>query len=83
MQNVLSSLALSIHAACWLIFAGYPLCGIPTIRSDIPAPRIRRLSDTTNYGDQGNGFSILFPSIFSQKGVYERDLLKKRPKTEV
>ncbi|NXH93115.1 EFHB protein, partial [Edolisoma coerulescens] len=61
----------------------YPLCGIPTIRSDIPAPRIRRLSDTTNYGDQGNSFSVLFPSVFSQKGVYEGDLLKKRPKAEI
>ncbi|NWH31007.1 EFHB protein, partial [Chloropsis hardwickii] len=61
----------------------YPLCGVPSIRSDIPAPRIRRLSDTTNYGDQGNSFSVLFPSVFSQKGVYEKDLLKKRPKAEI
>ncbi|XP_023774992.1 EF-hand domain-containing family member B isoform X2 [Cyanistes caeruleus] len=61
----------------------YPLCGVPTVRSDIPAPRIRRLSDTTNYGDQGNGFTILFPSVFSQKGVYEKDLLKNRPKAEI
>ncbi|NXQ57402.1 EFHB protein, partial [Anthoscopus minutus] len=61
----------------------YPLCGVPTIRSDIPAPQIRRLSDTTNYGDQGNCFAVLFPSVFSQKGVYEKDLLKKRPKAEI
>ncbi|NXA76216.1 EFHB protein, partial [Thryothorus ludovicianus] len=61
----------------------YPLRGVPTIRSDIPAPRIRRLADTTNYGDQGNSFATLFPSVFSQKGVYEKDLLKKRPKAEV
>ncbi|NXV01574.1 EFHB protein, partial [Cettia cetti] len=61
----------------------YPLCGVPTVRSDIPAPRIRHLADTTNYGDQGNSFAILFPSVFSQKGVYEKDLLKKRPKAEV
>uniref|UniRef100_A0A8C5T871 EFHB C-terminal EF-hand domain-containing protein n=1 Tax=Malurus cyaneus samueli TaxID=2593467 RepID=A0A8C5T871_9PASS len=61
----------------------YPLCGIPSIRSDIPAPRVRRLSDTTNYGDQGTGFAVLFPSVFGQRGVYERDLLKKRPKAEI
>lgn len=83
MQSVLSSLALLIYAACWLIFTGYPLCGNPTVRSDIPVPRIRRLSDTTNYGDQGSVFAILFPSVFSQKGVYEQDLFKKRPKAEV
>ncbi|XP_053819874.1 EF-hand domain-containing family member B isoform X4 [Vidua chalybeata] len=61
----------------------YPLCGVPSIRSDIPAPQVCRLSDTTNYGDQGNSFSVLFPSVFSQKGVYEKDLLKKRPKAEI
>ncbi|NXP18624.1 EFHB protein, partial [Scytalopus superciliaris] len=61
----------------------YPLCGIATIRSDIPAPRIQRLGDTTNYGDQGSGFATLFPSVFSQKGVHERELLKKRPKAEI
>ncbi|NXF81221.1 EFHB protein, partial [Sclerurus mexicanus] len=61
----------------------YPTCGIATIRSDIPAPRIRRLSDTTNYGDQGSGFAILFPSVFSQKGVHEKELLRKRPKAEI
>ncbi|XP_050173788.1 EF-hand domain-containing family member B [Myiozetetes cayanensis] len=61
----------------------YPMCGIPTIRSDIPAPRIRRLSDTTNYGDQGSSFALLFPSVFGQNGVHERELLKKRPKAEI
>ncbi|XP_018765316.2 EF-hand domain-containing family member B [Serinus canaria] len=61
----------------------YPLCGVPSIRSDIPAPQVQRLSDTTNYGDQGSSFSLLFPSVFSQKGVYEKHLLKKRPKAEI
>ncbi|NWR13289.1 EFHB protein, partial [Emberiza fucata] len=61
----------------------YPLCGVPSIRSDIPAPQVCRLSDTTNYGDQGSSFSLLYPSVFSQKGVYERHLLKKRPKAEI
>ncbi|NWI89095.1 EFHB protein, partial [Pitta sordida] len=61
----------------------YPLCGVPTIRSDIPAPRIRRISDTTNYGDQGSSYALMFPSVFSEKGVYEKELLKKRPKAEI
>ncbi|XP_064300369.1 EF-hand domain-containing family member B [Phalacrocorax carbo] len=61
----------------------YPVCGVPTIRSDIPAPRIRRISDRTNYGDEANAYSLLFPSIFSQKGVYESDLFKARPKAEI
>ncbi|NXA22500.1 EFHB protein, partial [Ibidorhyncha struthersii] len=61
----------------------YPVCGVPTIRSDLPAPRIRRISDRTNYGDEGNAYTLLFPSVFTQKGVYERDFFKTRPKAEI
>ncbi|NWX98813.1 EFHB protein, partial [Nothoprocta ornata] len=61
----------------------YPVCGVPTIRSDIPAPRVRRISDRVNYGDEGNAYAILCPSVFSQKGVYERDFFKTRPKSEI
>ncbi|XP_038247447.2 EF-hand domain-containing family member B [Dermochelys coriacea] len=61
----------------------YPLCGVPTIRSDIPAPRIRRISDRTNYGDEANAYALLCPSVFSEKGVYERDFFKTRPKAEI
>lgn len=59
------------------------MCGVPTIRSDIPAPQIRRISDRTNYGDEANAYALLFPSVYSQKGVYERDFSKTRPKAEV
>lgn len=62
---------------------GYPICGVPTIRSDIPAPRIRRISDRTNYGEEGNAYSLLHPTIFSQKGVFARDFFKTRSKKEV
>ncbi|KFV63072.1 EF-hand domain-containing family member B, partial [Dryobates pubescens] len=61
----------------------YPVCGVPSIRSDLPAPRRRRINDRTNYGDEGNAYSLLFPSVFSQKGVSERDLFKTRPKAEI
>lgn len=62
---------------------GYPIYGVPTIRSDIPAPRIRRISDRTNYGEEGNAYSLLHPTIFGQKGVFERDFFKTRSKKEV
>ncbi|XP_068008420.1 EF-hand domain-containing family member B [Melanerpes formicivorus] len=61
----------------------YPVCGVPSIRSDLPAPRMRRINDRTNYGDEGSAYSLLFPSVFSQKGVYERDFFKARPKAEI
>ncbi|KAM6223849.1 EF-hand domain-containing family member B [Rhynchocyon petersi] len=61
----------------------YPIYGVPTIRSDIPAPRIRRISDRTNYGEEGNAYSLLYPNIFSQRGVFERDFFKTRSKEEI
>ncbi|XP_011244653.1 EF-hand domain-containing family member B isoform X2 [Mus musculus] len=61
----------------------HPIFGVPTIRSDISAPRIRRVSDMNNYGDEGNAYSLLHPSIFSQKGVFERDFFKTRSKEEI
>ncbi|KAM5280052.1 EF-hand domain-containing family member B [Ctenodactylus gundi] len=61
----------------------YPTCGVPTIRSDIPAPRIHRVSDRTNYGEEGNAYSLLHPNIFAQKGVCERDFFKTRSKEEI
>lgn len=61
----------------------YPLYGIPTIRSDIPAPRFRRISDTTNYGDQATMYALLYPSVSSNKGVYEKDFFRIRSKEEV
>ncbi|XP_060225640.1 EF-hand domain-containing family member B isoform X2 [Meriones unguiculatus] len=61
----------------------YPICGVPSIRSDIPAPRIRRVSDVNNYGEDGNAYSLLYPSIFSQKNIFERDFFKTRSKEEI
>nr|XP_034377186.1 LOW QUALITY PROTEIN: EF-hand domain-containing family member B [Arvicanthis niloticus] len=61
----------------------YPIYGVPTIRSDIPAPRIRRVSDMNNYGEDSNAYALLHPSIFSQKGVFERDFFKTRSKEEI
>ncbi|XP_063159943.1 EF-hand domain-containing family member B [Candoia aspera] len=61
----------------------YPLYGVPTIRSDISAPRFRRISDNTNYGDQATAYALLYPSICSNKGVYEKDFFKIRSKEEI
>ncbi|NXH21121.1 EFHB protein, partial [Bucco capensis] len=61
----------------------YPVCGVPNIRSDIPVPRIRHVSDRTNYGDQDSAYALLFPSVFSQRGVNERDFFKTRSKAEI
>ena len=62
---------------------GYRKYGTPTIRSDLPAPTIKRVSDTTSYGDESDAHGLMNPSIFNQHGVNERDFLGPRSKNEV
>jgi len=57
--------------------------GTPSIRSDLPAPRIRRVDDWTNYGDVPGVWAVINPSVFSQHGVYERDVLEPRSRQQV
>lgn len=57
--------------------------GIPSIRNDLVAPEFKKIQDKTNYGNDGNAWSLLCPSIFSQFGVYESDVLKPRNKEEI
>ncbi|XP_071100743.1 EF-hand domain-containing family member B-like [Haliotis cracherodii] len=61
----------------------YRTYGVPTIRTDRSAPRIRRVDDRTNYGDESNAYGLLNPSVFSQHGVYEKDFLLPRSQQEV
>ncbi|KAK6165768.1 hypothetical protein SNE40_022627 [Patella caerulea] len=57
--------------------------GVPTIRIDLAAPRIKRICDHKNYGDESNSYGLLNPSIYSQKGVYEKDFLIPRSFEEI
>ncbi|KAG8442935.1 hypothetical protein GDO86_011665, partial [Hymenochirus boettgeri] len=56
--------------------------GLPSIRTDIAPPRIRKLFDTKNYGNESNVFGLICPSIYSNNMIFEEDLLKPRPKEE-
>jgi len=56
---------------------------VPTIRSDLPAPRIRRVGDSTNYGDESGAYGLMYPSIYSNSGVYEDDFFAPRSPEEV
>ncbi|XP_020496091.1 EF-hand domain-containing family member B [Labrus bergylta] len=57
--------------------------GLPSMRSDLPAPRIKRVSDTTNYGDTSTARDLLYPSVHASQGVYEEHLVCPRTKTEI
>ncbi|KAM8827153.1 EF-hand domain-containing family member B [Synchiropus picturatus] len=57
--------------------------GVPTVRSDLPAPRIKRVSDSTNYGDTSTAADLLHPPLHSMQGVHERHFFSPLTKEEV
>jgi len=62
---------------------GWRAYGVPTIRSDLPAPTTRRVADTTNYGDESDAYGLINPSIYSNRGVYEKDFFQPRDQYEI
>lgn len=53
--------------------------GAATIRSDLKAPAVRSVGDSTNYGDELGSKGLLFPLEFTSDGVQQDDLLMERP----
>ncbi|XP_023658401.1 EF-hand domain-containing family member B isoform X2 [Paramormyrops kingsleyae] len=68
---------------------GGPICdnartyGVPTVRTDLAAPRLKRVGDRTNYGDASTAHELLHPTIYSQKGIPEEVLFTPRTKDEI
>ncbi|KAM3872997.1 EF-hand domain-containing family member B [Diretmus argenteus] len=57
--------------------------GIPTVRVDLPAPRVKRVSDTNNYGETATAAELLYPSIHSLRGVHEEHFFCPRTREEI
>ncbi|CAI5661808.1 EF-hand domain-containing family member B isoform X2 [Oreochromis niloticus] len=57
--------------------------GIPSVRSDLPAPRIKRVGDKNNYGDTSTAADLLHPSVHALQGVYEEHFFCPRSKEEI
>lgn len=64
-------------------FTGGRTYGIPSVRTDLPLPKPRRVSDKTNYGDSSTAFALLHPSVYSLNGVHEEHFKCPRSKAEV
>lgn len=62
---------------------GWRAYGVPTVRSDLPAPNTRRVADHTNYGDESDAYGLINPSIYSNHGVYEKDFFSSRDQYEI
>jgi len=63
--------------------SNYRTYGVPTIRSDLPSPIIKRISDNKNYGDESDGYALISPSIYSKYGLTERDFFMARSPEEI
>ncbi|XP_047455206.1 EF-hand domain-containing family member B [Mugil cephalus] len=57
--------------------------GIPSVRCDLPAPRIKRVSDTNNYGDTPTAADLLHPSVHALRGLHEEHFFCPRTKKEI
>ncbi|XP_010772350.1 EF-hand domain-containing family member B [Notothenia coriiceps] len=57
--------------------------GVPSVRADLPAPRIKRVSDTNNYGDSSTAGDLLHPSVHALQGVHEKHFFLPRTKKEI
>mmetsp|Transcript_46370 Transcript_46370/g.110422 ORF Transcript_46370/g.110422 Transcript_46370/m.110422 type:complete len:498 (+) Transcript_46370:146-1639(+) len=59
--------------------------GIPSIRTDVPAPDpLRRsLANMHSYGDEPGAPALLNPQRFETKGVPDQEFLLRRPKSEL
>ncbi|KAL2084433.1 hypothetical protein ACEWY4_019951 [Coilia grayii] len=60
-----------------------PTHGVPTVRVDLAAPRIKRISDRTNYGDQATAYDLLYPPLHSLWGAHEEHFFSPRSKDEI
>ncbi|XP_034029523.1 EF-hand domain-containing family member B [Thalassophryne amazonica] len=58
-------------------------CGIPSVRTDLPVPQIKRFGNTTNYGDTSTAAKLLYPSVYAQWGVHDEHLFCLRNKKEI
>ena len=57
--------------------------GVPSIRSDIPAPALKSVADHQNYGDETGSGVLLYPPRFADGGVTQADFLTATSKAEI
>jgi hypothetical protein len=50
--------------------------GTPSVRTDVPAPKIRSIASTKNYGNDPNMSQLLRPPRSVERGVFAEDFLQ-------
>jgi len=57
--------------------------GVPNVRTDVRAPRVRSVADHQNYGNEPSGGEVIAPSHFSQLDLNEGDFLKAQSLAQI
>jgi len=57
--------------------------GVPSLRKDIIAPKIKSVADKNNYGDEFGAQDVLYPEQYAFDAVEEKDFLKIRAADEI
>jgi len=61
-----------------LLWTDDRLYGVPTIRTDLHAPSIKRADNSKNYGDQSDAYGPINPSTFSRWKVHKKEQVYTR-----
>jgi len=61
----------------------YTTYGTPTVRTDLAAPTLKRVSDNKNYGDESDANGLINPNTYAKYGLSERDFFMARPADEI
>lgn len=59
--------------------------GVPSVRTDVVAPPAekRSVASSTNYGDDHDAFTLIYPSKLGSRGVSQADFHMRRPQHEI
>ncbi|XP_035702904.1 EF-hand domain-containing family member B-like [Folsomia candida] len=57
--------------------------GMPSVRVDRVPRKIRSTKDFTNYGDDGDAYSLIWPSVYTVNGITCRDAFREFTKEEM
>ena len=57
--------------------------GTPTIRTDVVKKKVKSVADTQNYGDEPDARGVIYPTRFSERGLFEDDFRQTLPKDDL
>lgn len=72
-----------VPQTCLQIMKEQRVNGMPSIREDRLPRKIKSTKDTTNYGDDGDAYSLIFPSVYTLQGITIRDAFKEMSKEQI